>query len=557
MLKKAVLKLAGLFSPVGAVVQLVLTLWDVFQALREQFSRLMGVVTSVVEALGEIVAGRIDPAKQKIEDVLAALIPVAIGLFARLVWLGGLGRKVQEFIEAIRGRIERAVRRLILKIKARVQRMMRRRRSRNEHTPQNARPEDAHQETSPEDERTHRRFAGEAKAALEEPPEPSDDAIDFAALLRQKRAEADRLEQHYDRRLENPVRMTIAIDQSQAVRERQIIPFEVRVAPNDTQSSGQIPFLHPLDKPEERLNLFRSESAFAIRSVNPEVFQHPTHNEKYKRTSFKPWNKQSYVDFIEPRAHSGFSLTASMWRNDQQQGLRRSGWFHIGSAQSQRYGFAEDAASGLGWLRFIGHRDRASDDEKIAVYKLILSGSKVSATQWPADTLSADDYRRTMRAQIVQAYQGRNKLADLDEQIIHTPVPSAYNRVIGGIFEDWVAANYGVRRDPVPVFKSSGLDRAVIPDGFDGTTLVEIKAISEVRAPSQGEVSQMKRYERILNKPIGWLNLTGDKTQKLYYDRIRYHFNSKEVAEAWLTTIKREINSTAKQIGMWVIAEKR
>src|SRR5690554_239163 len=240
VLKKAVLKLAGLFSPVGAVVQLVLTLWDVFQALREQFSRLMGVVTSVVEALGEIVAGRIDPAKQKIEDVLAALIPVAIGLFARLVGLGGLGRKVQEFIEAIRGRIERAVRRLILKIKARVQRMMRRRRGRRggDRDTQNARPDGAHGETSPEDERTHRRFAGEAKAVLEAPPEQSGDVIDFAGLMRQKRAEADRLEQRYDRRLENPVRMTIAIDQSQAVRERQIIPFEVRVAPNDTVMDG-------------------------------------------------------------------------------------------------------------------------------------------------------------------------------------------------------------------------------------------------------------------------------------------------------------------------------
>src|SRR5690554_1000625 len=194
----------------------------------------MGVVSSVVEALGEIVAGRIDPAKQKIEDVLAALIPVAIGLFARLVGLSGLGRKVQEFIEAIRGRIERAVRRLILKIKARVQRMMRRRRSRRgERDAQNA-----HQETSPEDERTHRRFAGEAKAALEAPPAHSGDVIDFAAMLRQKRAEADRLEQRYDLRLARPVRMTIAIDGSQAVRERQIIPFEVRVAPNDTVMDG-------------------------------------------------------------------------------------------------------------------------------------------------------------------------------------------------------------------------------------------------------------------------------------------------------------------------------
>src|SRR5690554_1477197 len=117
--------------------------------------------------------------------------------------------------------------------------MMRRRRSRRgDRDGRDQRPE-AHGETSPEDERTHRRFAGEAKAALETPPAQSGDVIDFAAMLRQKRAEADRLEQRYDRRLENPVRMTIAIDQSQAVRARLTIPFEVRVAPNDTVMDGQ------------------------------------------------------------------------------------------------------------------------------------------------------------------------------------------------------------------------------------------------------------------------------------------------------------------------------
>src|SRR5690554_7806607 len=126
--------------------------------------------------------------------------------------------------------------------------MMRRRRSRRgDRDGRDQRPE-AHGETSPEDERTHRRFAGEAKAALETPPAQSGDVIDFAAMLRQKRAEADRLEQRYDRRLENPVRMTIAIDQSQAVRARHIIPFEVRVAPNDTVMDGVV----GSDRSEER-----------------------------------------------------------------------------------------------------------------------------------------------------------------------------------------------------------------------------------------------------------------------------------------------------------------
>src|SRR5690554_6372031 len=99
---------------------------------------------------------------------------------------------------------------------------------------QNTRPDGAHGETSTEDERTHRRFAGEAKAVLEAPPEQSGDVIDFAGLMRHNRAVADRLEQRYDRCLLTPVRMTIATDGSQAVRANKIIPFEVPVAPNDT-----------------------------------------------------------------------------------------------------------------------------------------------------------------------------------------------------------------------------------------------------------------------------------------------------------------------------------
>jgi hypothetical protein len=123
VVKKAVVKLASMFSPVGAVVQLVVTLWDVFQTLREQLSQIFEVVKTVVDALDKIVKGTLEPAQKKVEEVLAGVLPVAIGLLARLVGLGGLGKKVEEFIESIRERVDKAITKLINKIKAKIKKL--------------------------------------------------------------------------------------------------------------------------------------------------------------------------------------------------------------------------------------------------------------------------------------------------------------------------------------------------------------------------------------------------------------------------------------------------
>jgi hypothetical protein len=123
VVKKAVVKLASMFSPVGAVVQLVMTLWDVFQTLREQLSQIFEVVKTVVDALDKIVKGTLEPAQKKVEEVLAGVLPVAIGLLARLVGLGGLGKKVEEFIESVQERVDKAITKLLKKIKSKIKKL--------------------------------------------------------------------------------------------------------------------------------------------------------------------------------------------------------------------------------------------------------------------------------------------------------------------------------------------------------------------------------------------------------------------------------------------------
>jgi len=151
---------------------------------------------------------------------------------------------------------------------------------------------------------------------------------------------------------------------------------------------------------------------------------------------------------------------------------------------------------------------------------------------------------------IVEAYEGPTHLGALDEDILSAGlVPPKYNRLVGQIFEEWVENNYGVTRDPVPIVASEMFDQDVWPDGFKGDTLVEIKAISEVRGPNSSEKEQMERYGVILNNQIEWLKPTKNGPKSIRFKSVLYQFNNEDVAEAWLETIRKLISQDAEQIG--------
>ncbi|MEU9167428.1 DUF4157 domain-containing protein [Streptomyces sp. NPDC048420] len=109
VVRAAITKLASLFSPVGALVQLVLSLWNLYTFLRDQLRSLGELVASVVNAIGDIARGLTGKASTAVEGVLARLLPLAIDLLARLLGLGGVGDKVREIVERIRGVVDRGI----------------------------------------------------------------------------------------------------------------------------------------------------------------------------------------------------------------------------------------------------------------------------------------------------------------------------------------------------------------------------------------------------------------------------------------------------------------
>ncbi|MEQ8965133.1 MAG: DUF4157 domain-containing protein, partial [Azospirillaceae bacterium] len=111
--------LAGLFSPVGAIVKIVMTVWNLYTFLRDQLSRMMEVVTTVTDSIGRIARGVLDQAITKVEEVFGRLLPIGIDLVARLIGLGNVARSVRRVIERIRERVDRAVDGLIERVLAR------------------------------------------------------------------------------------------------------------------------------------------------------------------------------------------------------------------------------------------------------------------------------------------------------------------------------------------------------------------------------------------------------------------------------------------------------
>lgn len=113
----AITRLATMFNPVGAIVNLILAAYNLFTFLRDQLARIIEVVQTVVNAIGDIARGIIQPAAQRVEATLARLLPLAIDLLARLLGLGNVGAKVREIIERVRGVVDRALDRLIDRVR--------------------------------------------------------------------------------------------------------------------------------------------------------------------------------------------------------------------------------------------------------------------------------------------------------------------------------------------------------------------------------------------------------------------------------------------------------
>ncbi|MDQ2809032.1 MAG: hypothetical protein M3Z04_19330, partial [Chloroflexota bacterium] len=112
----AVTKIIAMFTPAGAIFELLQTIWNVFQFVTERLSQLRALGEAVLGALEAIAGGQVDGVAGKIESVLTSGLSVVLSLLANLVGLGGVSSKIHDTLTKIRTRIDTAIDALLDKL---------------------------------------------------------------------------------------------------------------------------------------------------------------------------------------------------------------------------------------------------------------------------------------------------------------------------------------------------------------------------------------------------------------------------------------------------------
>lgn len=105
--------LAGLSNPVGAVIKVVLSIYNMIVTFLERIDQIIEVARSIFASIGAIAAGRIQEAADFIERTMAATIPLVISFLAALVPVTGIVSSIRSIISKLRGAVKRAIERLV------------------------------------------------------------------------------------------------------------------------------------------------------------------------------------------------------------------------------------------------------------------------------------------------------------------------------------------------------------------------------------------------------------------------------------------------------------
>lgn len=102
--------LVGLFVPGGAFIKAAIAIKDMLVAIVESA---MMIIPVMIKAIKAVASGNLKGVVKAVEEGLAALVVVVINIFAKILGLGGLAKKVQKIVKKVRKRIDRAVDKLL------------------------------------------------------------------------------------------------------------------------------------------------------------------------------------------------------------------------------------------------------------------------------------------------------------------------------------------------------------------------------------------------------------------------------------------------------------
>src|SRR6185436_1162972 len=94
VVQSAVLKIASMFNPAGAVAQLILAAWNVYCWLRDNAQRILGLVQSVVDSVDDLADG-VDHRLDQAQDALGVVAQPAVDVPGRQDELGDRACRIE------------------------------------------------------------------------------------------------------------------------------------------------------------------------------------------------------------------------------------------------------------------------------------------------------------------------------------------------------------------------------------------------------------------------------------------------------------------------------
>jgi len=116
VIKAAVTKLVSMFNPVGAIIQAILTIYNVVMFLIERINQILAFVEAIVNSVYEIATGQIAAAANWIEKALARTLPLIISFLARLLGITGITEKIVGIIKKVHSKVDAAIDKVIEKV---------------------------------------------------------------------------------------------------------------------------------------------------------------------------------------------------------------------------------------------------------------------------------------------------------------------------------------------------------------------------------------------------------------------------------------------------------
>jgi hypothetical protein len=105
--------LAGLTNPVGAIVKVVLAIYNIVKTFLERLDQILEVANSIFSSVGAIAAGKVQQAADFIEKTIGATVPIVISFVAALVPISGITNSIRGIIKKLQAPVKKAMGKMI------------------------------------------------------------------------------------------------------------------------------------------------------------------------------------------------------------------------------------------------------------------------------------------------------------------------------------------------------------------------------------------------------------------------------------------------------------